>query len=128
MEHSFTTRVDNDGIIVGKLSGMITPENREDFKHWLSETSKHVHEQHQKQGKKVKTLIDLTELEGYNDPNALVLLTNTVIDDNPYTEKTATFGATGLIKLAQDAIKSFSGRIHLQGFKTESEARDWLKE
>lgn len=128
MKHEFTASVDEHGVITGKLIGMITPENRDDFKTWLEHMSALVREEHQKQNKKVNTLIDLTKLEGYNDPNALALLTNTVIDDNPYTHKTATFGATGLIKLAQDTVQSFSGRIHLKGFETENEARAWLQE
>jgi len=113
---------------MGKIAGVISPENREDFKQWLSEISANVRKEYNKHNKKVNVLLDVTELTGYNDPNALVLLTNTVIDDNPYTNKTATLGATGLIKLAQDAVQSFSGRINLKGFETEKEAREWLAE
>jgi len=47
-------------------------------------------------------------------------------ENQPYIEKTATFGANFVIKLLEETIITMAGRDNIKVFKNKEDAMKWL--
>ncbi len=74
----------------------------------------------------VCVLIDIREMETYNDPMIITVLTDLMKSDNSYVYRTATFGGTILHEMIEQVIRTMADRTNLKNFKTEDEAMQWL--
>lgn len=108
------------------IGGKFEKEDLEKLKTWSEEVSRAIADTHAKTGTLAHVLIDITGLKGYSDPEALLILADLMKKDAPHVSKTATFGGSFLLEMAQDVIKAFARRDNLKNFKTETEALAWL--
>mgnify|MGYP001594732102 CR=1 FL=1 len=122
----FETHIDENGIVVMTFKGSITKSAVEELKTWAEETKTIIQRQFEKTGKKIKTTVDLTQVTNEYDGDAITVLSSFVKGNQPYIEKTATFGANWAIKFAEDIIIALSGRTNIKAFPTKEDALKWL--
>ncbi|MBI2640168.1 MAG: STAS/SEC14 domain-containing protein [Candidatus Sungbacteria bacterium] len=122
----FTVEAGKDGIIHLALKGHIGSEHLTGLSVWAEEVKRVVRREHEK-GEKVLVVTDISKLENYH-PEALSTLAELLKANEPYIERSATFGGSQFIIIAQDIIRALSGRTNFRGFQTEAEALQWLKE
>ncbi|MEK7531675.1 MAG: STAS/SEC14 domain-containing protein [Patescibacteria group bacterium] len=114
-------------VILLSLRGNIGGLNLSALHEWSQNVFRKIKEEYEKQGKKIKVLMDTSGIKGY-EPEALTSLANLVHEDDQYVYKTATFGAKPLIRLAEEAVFSLSGRDNCKAFMTKEKALQWLGE
>lgn len=120
----FKVEVDENNIIHLKLGDLIS----KDFtvlRIWTNKVKRTVITLYNKTDKKVRTLVDITDIKKY-DAEAYLILSKLMQDNEQYTSKTATFGGDEYIIAAQDILLALSGRNNLKNFKTKEEAINWL--
>lgn len=120
----FKVEVDENNIIHLKLGDLIS----KDFtvlRIWTNKVKRTVITLYNKTDKKVRTLVDITDIKRY-DAEAYLILSKLMQDNEQYTFKTATFGGDEYIIAAQDILLALSGRTNLKNFKTKEEAINWL--
>ena len=122
----FETYVDEHGIVNMLIRGRVRKEVWSQFTKWIEDTEKKIREQHEKTGKKVKTIVDLTETSSQYDSETIAALASFTKVNKPHIEKTATFGANTMIKFAEDLVITISGRTNIKAFKEKDEAIKWL--
>ena len=122
-----TTEAKN-GLIFLKISGMFGTEDLQDLKNWSEDVKKTILKTNIDFKNKIKVLIDIKNLQGYTDPQVLIILGDLMKVDSPYVLKTASFGGSYPQEMAQEVIKAVAERDNLKNFKTEKEARIWLSE
>jgi len=123
MEH-FDIEVDPNNIIHLRL-GDLTSDKLDELKKWADKVEKTILDVFNRSGKKVRTIIDVTDLKKY-DSEAFLILADLMKANERYTLKTATFGGSEYILAAQDALLALSGRTNFRAFSTKEEALDWL--
>lgn len=124
---TLTVTAPNEGSLVRlAIGGKFEKEDLEKLKTWSEEVSRTIADTHAKTGKLVPVLIDIVALKGYSDPKALLILADLMKKDAGHVSKTATFGGSSLLEMAQDVIQAFAQRDNLKNFKTETEALTWL--
>ncbi|MEK7567914.1 MAG: hypothetical protein AAB513_03280 [Patescibacteria group bacterium] len=121
----FNVEVGSDGIINLSLGGNLEGINLIALEKWIEEVHKAIEDRYQNTYVPVKVLIDVTAVTGYA-PEAVTLLTNLLVADKNYVYRSATFGATEYILMAQDMLASLSGRNNFRSFKTKEEAKAWV--
>ena len=127
MEHkNFDVYVDEQGLIHLIMRGMVTKEVIEALKVWTKKCEEVTKSQFEKTGKKVKSLVDLTNLGSEYDGEAIAIVASFAKATDIYTEKSATFGANWTIKFAEDIVIALSGGTNIKAFSNEEEARAWL--
>lgn len=122
----FETYVDEHGIVNMVIKGRVRKETWGQFKKWIEDAQKIIREQSEKTGKKVKTTVDLTDTSSQYDSDTIAALASFTKANEPYVEKTATFGANTMIKFAEDLVITISGRKNIKAFATKEEAIKWL--
>lgn len=123
----FTVEVQQDGIVRLALSGYIGSEHLTGLSVWAEEVKRVVRSEYEKKGRGVLVVTDISKLENYH-PEALSILAELLKANESYIEKSATFGGSQFIIIAQDIITALSGRKNFRGFRTEEEALKWLSE
>ena len=121
----FKIEVDQNNILHLKLGNVDSPEKLNHLRKWSQEVKKTVVDVYKKTGKKILSIIDITELKKY-DPEAFLILTDVMKANQSFVLKTASFGANPGILLAQDVLLAMSGRKNFKMFKTKEEALAWL--
>ncbi len=121
----FNVEVGSDGIINLSLGGKLEGINLIALEKWVDEVHKAIEDRYQNTYVPVKVIIDVSAVTGYA-PEAVTLLTNLLVADKNYVYRSATFGGSGYILMAQDMLSSLSGRSNFKSFKTEAEAKDWV--
>lgn len=122
----FDTYVDENGIVNMLIKGRVRKEVWDQFKKWIEDTEKIIKEQNEKTGKKVRAIVDLTDASSQYDSDTIAALASFTKANEPYIEKTATFGANTMIKFAEDLVITISGRKNIRAFGTKEEANKWL--
>ncbi|MDP2704877.1 MAG: STAS/SEC14 domain-containing protein [Patescibacteria group bacterium] len=122
----FETHVDEHGIVNMAIKGRVRREVWDQFKKWIEDTQKIIKEEYDKTGKKVRATVDLTDTSSQYDSDTIAALASFTKANEPYMEKTATFGANTMIKFAEDLVITISGRKNIKAFATKDEATKWL--
>jgi len=115
-----------DGIIEAALVGDISGEHQDKLKNWAENMKKAMEELSKKDGGRVLTLIDISKLGSF-DEHSFEILKDLMVWDKKYATKTATFGGSALITMAEQTLSIVSGRKNLMAFKTKEEAIAWLR-
>ena len=108
-----------------KLGNVDSSDKLNQLQGWIQEVKKTVVDVYKKTSKEVLAIIDITELEKY-DSKAFLILTDLMKANESFVSKTASFGGSSDILLAQDALLALSGRKNFRAFKTKEEALEWL--
>lgn len=122
-----TTGVDaHNDILPLVISGLYQSNDIESLKAWGQNVHLEITEMSKRLNSKIKVLIDLRTLDGYTDPQVLIVLAELMKSNDPYVLRTATFGGKMEHEMAEEMIKMYALRTNLKNFKTEEEARAWL--
>ena len=108
------------------IGGLFEKDDLEKLRAWSTDVKRVVVETYQKTKHPINIIIDITRLKGYRDPEALLVLADLMKKDRTFVARTATFGGSFTMELAQDVVKAFALRDNLKNFKTETEALEWL--
>jgi hypothetical protein len=108
------------------ISGLYQSDDIESLRAWGTNVHLEITEMSKRLNKKIKVLIDLRALDGYTDPQVLIVLAELMKSNDPYVLRTATFGGKMEHEMAEEMIKMYALRTNLKNFKTEEEARVWL--
>ena len=120
----FKVEVDENDILNLKL-GDLTSKELTILRIWADKVRRMVDALYNRTGKKVLTLVDITDIRKY-DAEAYLILSELMKDNEPHTLKTATFGGDNYIIAAQDILLALSGRTNFRNFQTKQEAVNWL--
>ena len=110
------------------LKGSINKNCIPALKEWAQETAKTIKELYQETGQKVKTTVDLSSLVEKYDSEGIMILSSLMKENEPYIERTATFGANWTIKFAEDIVINLAGRKNIKTFENKKDALEWLME
>lgn len=119
---------EKNGLVFLIIEGMFGTEDLPALKKWSEDVQKTILKTNIDFKNKIKVLIDIKNLQGYTDPQVLLILGDLMKVDSPYVAKTASFGGSYPQEMAQEVIKAVAERDNLKNFKTEKEARKWLEE
>ena len=125
-DNRFDIELGNDGIIYLTLGGKLKGLNLVALQKWTDEVHKAVKDRYENTYVAVNVVIDIKEVSEYA-PEAVTLLTNLLVADKNYVHRSATFGGSNYILMAQDMLASLSGRSNFKSFNTKEEAVDWVK-
>ena len=124
---TLTVHPQGDGTLVrATMGGYLTEKDIPKLVAWGEEANRVIAATYARTKKPVQVAVDTTALEGYKDPSVLSVLTEILVKDAPFIRKTATFGGSFKIALAQDVLKAFANRDNIRNFQTEKEALEWL--
>jgi hypothetical protein len=107
------------------IGGELSADKVPLFKEWTPKVNETIKNLSQKKGDKVLCLVDIASLTQY-DPQILVELATLMKSNEPYVLRSATFGGSTYMVMAEDIVIALSGRKNLKAFKTKEEALDWL--
>lgn len=107
------------------LGGDLTSENMHKFAEWIFNVKDTVESVYKKHSKRVLCLVDISDVEKY-DPSVVTQLAQMMKENEPFVLRTATFGGSSYMVMAEDVVIALSGRKNLKAFKTKEEALDWL--
>ncbi len=114
-----------DDIVEMKIGGNLDAHSMARLVEWTQKVRELVGDVHKKRGS-VLCLVDISKLATYH-PDVLTTLANLMKDNEPYVLRTATFGGSPLITMAEDVIVALSGRNNLKAFPLKEDALYWLE-
>lgn len=123
---SFFTEVTEDNILHTSVGNLDSEKGIENLKKIVVDTEHIVRDMHQKNGKKVLSLIDISHLKKYS-PVAFEVVRKALQTNDAHVRKTATYGGAPFILLAQEAVSAMAGIPNFEAFKTKEDAVKWLK-
>lgn len=107
------------------IAGDLIAPNLSKFTEWMFRVRQTIEDLFRKKNKRVLCLVDISELKKY-DSEVLVELAALMKDNEPFVERTATFGGSSYMIMAEDVVVALSGRKNLKGFETKEKAMSWL--
>ena len=120
----FGIEVDGDGTISLTLGGKLEGLNLVALENWSKEVHNIIKDRYENTYAPVRVVINIDEVTSYA-PEAVTILTKLLIDDKQMVHRSATFGGSDYILMAQDMLASLSGRTNFKSFKTKEEANVW---
>lgn len=120
---TLSSEIGKDGMLHTRLSANIT--DVDELKKFTTESEGVVKRQYDRTGKPLLSLVDVTELKGYVG-GAVNEFVNYLRAVGPYISRTAVFGASDGIVMAEEMLLALSGRKNMRMFKTKGEAEAWL--
>jgi hypothetical protein len=116
-----------DQVIYLTMGGDISREHITEFDIWAGKVRKAMVSVSEKNNKKVLTLIDITNLSGFDMVTTKALYRLMAFNRN-YATKTAVYGAGAVIRLALDAIITATHRKTMKVFPDRTLAEAWLRD
>ena len=126
MGTDFDTKVIENDVVCMTLKGVADENNIAALEEWAKKAALIIKDTHQKTGKKVRSLVDLKDLGSDYDIGVIKIISSLMKENQPYIEKTATFGANFVIKLLEETIITMAGRDNIKVFKNKEDAMKWL--
>ena len=108
------------------IGGDLNSEAKEKIELWMTDVKKVIKDLYDKKGEQVLCLVDIKDLKTYH-PDVLLTLAGLMKENEPYVLRTATFGGSKSITMAEDVVIALSGRNNLQAFDTKEQAVNWLR-
>jgi hypothetical protein len=127
MGQKFHTEVINGNIVHVKISDATDEDGVGTLKTLLEKSHDLTVEIYNNTGDRIRGLIDLSDFTHYS-PKVVSIIAEVLKKNRPYVEKTATYGGTPFIRLAQETVYALAGRDNFGAFDTKEEALEWLKE
>ncbi len=125
IDKKFNIEIGEDGIIYLTLGGKLEGLNLVALEKWTKEVHEIVKDRYENTYTAVKVIIDVDGVAEYA-PEAVTILTNLLMADKQFVHRSATFGGSEYILMAQDMLASLSGRTNFKSFKTKDEAIKWV--
>jgi len=125
--HKFSIDFGDDGIIHLSLGGRLEGLNLVALEKWSKDVHTAIRDRYENTYTPVKVAIDIEGVTGYA-PEAVTILTNLLVEDKTMVYRSATYGGSDYILMAQDMLASFSGRTNFKSFKKKDEAFLWVQE
>jgi hypothetical protein len=125
-DKNLNIKIGADDILNLAIAGDITGTNMAKLTEWTGEVKQSIMDLYKKSGEKILCLVDISRLEKY-DPEAITILADMLKENEPYVRKTATFGGSSYVIMAEDVVVALSGRHNLKGFGKKEEALSWLR-
>lgn len=122
---TFNIEIGADGIMYLSLAGKLEGLNLVALDKWTKEVHVVIKDRYENTYAPVKVAIDIDGVTSYA-PEAVTILTKLLIDDKEMVYRSATYGGTEYILMAQDMLASLSGRTNFKSFKTKEEAVTWV--
>ncbi|TAL49480.1 hypothetical protein EPN83_00450 [Patescibacteria group bacterium] len=107
------------------IGGNLEARHLPKFAEWAQKVKETIKSLFDKKGERVLCLIDISELHQY-DAEVVTQLVALMKENEPYVLRTATFGGTQYMIMAEDVVVALSGRKNLKGFRNKEEAIEWL--
>ncbi len=123
-EKKFSVQLLRDNIVLSTLSEMETDEDVALLEKWAGQVKEFVLNEYLRQNQKLLSLVDASHVNVYK-ARAFEILSDLLRTNDPYIEKTATFGASRTVRMAQDTLSALSGR-QMKAFSKKDEALEWL--
>ncbi len=120
-----TADVLEGNIIDVKLASSSTDEEVAELGEFLEKLHELAVDLYNKKGEMINALVDLSNFTSYS-PKVVSLIADVLKDDKPYIRKTATFGASTFIKLAEETVFALAERNNFKAFDSKKEALEWL--
>lgn len=124
-KRKFSITTMEDGAIYLSLGGRLEGLNLVALEKWTHEVHNLIKDRYENTYTAVKVIIDIGAVTGYA-PEAVTILTNLLIEDKEMVHRSATYGGSDYILMAQDMLASLSGRSNFKSFKTKEEAVIWV--
>lgn len=124
-DKKFDIAVGDTGIIMLSLAGKLEGLNLVALEKWSKEVHRVIRDRYENTYAPVKVVININGVKSYA-PEAVTILTKLLVDDKEFVFRSATYGGTGYILMAQDMLTSLSGRTNFKSFKERDEAVDWV--
>lgn len=96
------------------------------FKKDIEHSSKIIEEESKKEGQKIRILLDMTNFSGNYALDALSALVAFAKHNEPFVERTASFGGSDKVTMAGEVAIALSGRKNIKLFDTRHDAVAWL--
>lgn len=126
-ERILSVAVDDNGVMYSTLRGSVPADAIPMLEQDIANCKAIVHEEYQKRGIQLRSLIDLTQFDGTYVPKAISILASYMKSNKPFVSKSAAFGGKDMTNLAANIVASMAGRDNLMFFKTRAEAEHWLR-
>lgn len=107
------------------IGGDVNAEAMGKLAEWIGKVKETIKDLHDKKGP-VLCLVDITDMHTYH-ADVLTILANLMKDNEPYVLRTATFGGSSAITMAEDVVIALSGRNNLRAFDNKEKALHWLQ-
>lgn len=126
-DKKFSITVGDDGVIYLSLAGKLEGLNLVALEHWSREVHNVIKDRYENTYAPVKVAINISGVKSYA-PEAVTILTQLLVEDKNFVHRSATFGGTGYILMAQDMLTSLSGRTNFKAFDEKDEAVAWIEQ
>lgn len=108
------------------IGGDLSADATDKLNAWMNDVKKVIKDLYDKKSEQVLCLVDITDLKTYH-PDILMTLAGLMKENEPYVLRTATFGGSKSIVMAEDVVIALSGRNNLKAFDSKDEAVSWLR-
>lgn len=127
MGENLKTEVIDGNILHVILGNATTDEEVDQLEEFLNKSHDMAVDLYNRTGDLVCGLIDLSNFNSYS-PKVVSVIAGVLKNNKPYIKKTATYGASPFIKLAEETVYALADRDNFKAFDTKEEALAWLKE
>ncbi len=122
-----STTVDSQaGYMLLQFNGDPVHDAIDQFKKDIDHSSKMIEEESKKSGQKIRILLDMTNFSGNYALDALSALVSFAKHNEPFVERTASFGGSDKVTMAGEVAIALSGRKNIKLFDTRHDAVAWL--
>lgn len=118
--------INPDGVVVLTFTGDLLEADMPAFKSELEAAATMISTKASE--KKIKTLLDMTHFTGKFSTDAMRVLAQFATNNEPYIEKTASFGGDHMIQMAGTMVTHLAHRDNIKIFDTKEDALNWLAE
>lgn len=119
-------RIHPKGYVALTITGDLTSDDAEAFDADLRVGAETIRQFSEKEGHKVKVLMDVSAFTGVYDAASLQGLVDLASGDTPFVEKSASFGGTDKVKAAGEVVTALAERNNIAIFDTKEKALAWL--
>jgi len=118
--------VDPKGFVMLTIAGDLLEKQMPDFDEALKAGSELICGLSEKQGAKVKVLMDVSAFSGNYTAEAVERLVDFAASNVPFVERSASFGGNEKVRAAGEIARALANRDNIAIFDTKAKAMKWL--
>lgn len=108
-----------------KATGVLNSDSITELKGFATVTEDLIATMHEKAGRLIKCVFDISEINEAKDPSAIAVLAEFQANNKPHILRTALVASKPEIKLAIGIVGAMAQRDNIQTFDTQEEAVAW---
>ena len=126
MKEPLSVSIGQENIVELKISGSLSLDRLPALRADIEKAELVIREMHDRTGRKVRVLIDITEFDGVYDVGAITAMTEFAKADERFVQRTASFGGPDNAKISGEVVTGLAGRNNIKVFASKADALDWL--